>query len=157
MSGSTFNIYNASAGSGKTFTLVKDYLKIVLTSKEFLPHRHVLAITFTNKAVDEMKTRIVEALMTFAAPTILTQSDALFEQVVSELGSSPKEIHFKSKQLLGKILHNYAAFDISTIDKFTQKLIRTFAFDLLMDYTHHSMMYDLQYVLLKFLQFLHFS
>ena len=65
MSASTFNIYNASAGSGKTFTLVKDYLKIVLTSKEFLPHRHVLAITFTNKAVDEMKTRILEALMAF--------------------------------------------------------------------------------------------
>ncbi len=130
MSASTFNIYNASAGSGKTFTLVKDYLKIVLTSKEFLPHRHVLAITFTNKAVDEMKTRIVEALMTFAAPTILSQSDPLFEQVVRELGNSPKEIHLKSKQLLSKILHNYAAFDISTIDKFTQKLIRTFAFDL---------------------------
>ena len=75
MSASTFNIYNASAGSGKTFTLVKDYLKIVLTSKEFLPHRHVLAITFTNKAVDEMKTRIVEALMAFASPSILSQSD----------------------------------------------------------------------------------
>ena len=130
MSTSTFNIYNASAGSGKTFTLVKDYLKIVLTSKEFLPHRHVLAITFTNKAVDEMKTRIVEALMTFSAPSILVQSDPLFDQVVSELESSPKEIHFKSKKLLSKILHNYAAFDISTIDKFTQKLIRTFAFDL---------------------------
>ena len=68
--------------------------------------------------------------MTFAAPSILSQSDPLFEQVVSELGSSPKEIHLKSKQLLSKILHNYAAFDISTIDKFTQKLIRTFAFDL---------------------------
>jgi ATP-dependent exoDNAse (exonuclease V) beta subunit len=130
VSASTFNIYNASAGSGKTFTLVKDYLKIVLTSKEFLPHRHILAITFTNKAVDEMKTRIVEALMTFSAPSILTQPDALFEQVVEELGSSPKEIYLKSKQLLSKILHNYAAFDISTIDKFTQKLIRTFAFDL---------------------------
>ncbi len=130
MSASTFNIYNASAGSGKTFTLVKDYLKIVLTSKEFLPHRHVLAITFTNKAVDEMKTRIVGALMTFASPTILSQPDALFEQVVDELESSPTIIHAKSKQLLSKILHNYAAFDISTIDKFTQKLIRTFAFDL---------------------------
>ena len=130
MSASIFNIYNASAGSGKTFTLVKDYLKIVLTSKEFLPHRHVLAMTFTNKAVDEMKTRIVEALMTFAAPSILIQSDPLFDQVVSELESSPKEIHFKSKKLLSKILHNYAAFDICTIDKFTQKLIRTFAFDL---------------------------
>ena len=130
MSKSRFNIYNASAGSGKTFTLVKDYLKIVLTSKEFLPHRHVLAITFTNKAVDEMKTRIVEALITFATPSILTQSDDLFRQVVKELESSPKEIHLKSKHLLSKILHNYAAFDISTIDKFTQKLIRTFAFDL---------------------------
>ena len=130
MSASTFNIYNASAGSGKTFTLVKEYLKIVLTSNAFLPHRHILAITFTNKAVDEMKTRIVEALMTFAEPSILTQSDALFEQVVKELKRSPKEIHLKSKQLLSKVLHNYAAFDISTIDKFTQKLIRTFAFDL---------------------------
>jgi ATP-dependent exoDNAse (exonuclease V) beta subunit len=130
VSASSFNIYNASAGSGKTFTLVKDYLKIVLTSKKFLPHRHVLAITFTNKAVDEMKTRIVDALMKFAAPSILSQSDPLFEQVVSELGTSQKEIHLKSKQLLSKILHNYAAFDISTIDKFTQKLIRTFAFDL---------------------------
>ena len=130
MSASTFNIYNASAGSGKTFTLVKDYLKIVLTSKEFLPHRHVLAITFTNKAVDEMKTRILEALMAFASPSILSASDPLFDQVVDELASSPKEIHIKSRKVLNKILHNYAAFDILTIDKFTQKLIRTFAFDL---------------------------
>ena len=130
MSASTFNIYNASAGSGKTFTLVKDYLKIVLTSKEFLPHRHILAITFTNKAVDEMKTRIIDALMAFASPKILTHSNDLFSQVVSELQSSPTEVHLKSKQLVRKILHNYAAFDISTIDKFTQKIIRTFALDL---------------------------
>ena len=130
MAVSTFNIYNASAGSGKTFTLVKDYLKIVLKSKEFLPHRHVLAITFTNKAVDEMKTRIIEALMAFASPNILKESDALFSQVVNELQSTPEAVHTKSKQLLSKILHNYAAFDISTIDKFTQKIIRTFAFDL---------------------------
>ena len=130
MAVSTFNIYNASAGSGKTFTLVKDYLKIVLSSKEFLPHRHVLAITFTNKAVDEMKTRIIEALMAFASPSILSQSDALFSQVVRELQSTPEAVHTKSKHLLSKILHNYAAFDISTIDKFTQKIIRTFAFDL---------------------------
>lgn len=130
MSTSTFNIYNASAGSGKTFTLVKDYLKIVLSSKEFLPHRHVLAITFTNKAVDEMKNRIIEALMSFGSTKILQQSDPLFSQVVSELHSTPETIHLKSKQLLSKVLHNYAAFDISTIDKFTQKIIRTFAFDL---------------------------
>ena len=63
MSESTFNIYNASAGSGKTFTLVKDYLKIVLTSKEFLPHRHVLAITFTNKASNEFEIRLNTSLL----------------------------------------------------------------------------------------------
>jgi ATP-dependent exoDNAse (exonuclease V) beta subunit len=130
VAGSIFNIYNASAGSGKTFTLVKEYLKIILSSKEFLPHRHVLAITFTNKAVDEMKTRIIDALTDFASSDILDQKNNLFCQVVDELKSSPYEVHVKSKNLLHKVLHNYAAFDISTIDKFTQKIIRTFAFDL---------------------------
>jgi len=77
-----------------------------------------------------MKTRIIEALMAFASPSILSQSDALFSQVVRELQSTPEAVHTKSKHLLSKILHNYAAFDISTIDKFTQKIIRTFAFDL---------------------------
>ena len=78
MNGSTFKIYNASAGSGKTYTLVKEYLKIVLTSAAYLPHRHVLAITFTNKAVDEMKGRIVAALLRFSSPKILTTKDDLF-------------------------------------------------------------------------------
>ena len=130
MASSTFNIYNASAGSGKTFTLVKDYLKIILSSNEFLPHRHVLAITFTNKAVDEMKTRIIDALKDFASANILDQPNDLFCQVVDELKSSPQAVHIKSKNLLNKVLHNYAAFDISTIDKFNQRIIRTFAFDL---------------------------
>jgi len=89
VAGSIFNIYNASAGSGKTFTLVKEYLKIILSSKEFLPHRHVLAITFTNKAVDEMKTRIIDALTDFASSDILDQKNNLFCQVVDELKSSP--------------------------------------------------------------------
>ena len=122
MAGSIFNIYNASAGSGKTFTLVKEYLKIILSSKEFLPHRHVLAITFTNKAVDEMKTRIIDALIDFASSDILDKKNNLFCQVVDELKSSPYEVHVKSKNLLHKVLHNYAAFDISTIDKFTQNI-----------------------------------
>ena len=60
-----FKIYSASAGSGKTYSLVKEYLKTVLSSKAFLPHRHVSALTFTNKAVDEMKKRIVDALTRF--------------------------------------------------------------------------------------------
>ena len=130
MNGSTFKIYNASAGSGKTYTLVKDYLKIVLTSEAYLPHRHVLAITFTNKAVDEMKSRIVAALLRFSSPKILTEKDDLFSDLVKDLGLTPLSIHQKAKQLIQKILHNYGGFDVSTIDKFNQRLIRTFAHDL---------------------------
>ena len=130
MSGSSFKIYNASAGSGKTYTLVKDYLKIVLTSEAYLPHRHVLAITFTNKAVDEMKRRIVSALLRFSSSNILTTKDDLFTDLTHELSLSPEKIHDKARQLIRKILHNYGGFDVSTIDKFNQRLIRTFAYDL---------------------------
>ena len=130
MLASSFKIYNASAGSGKTYTLVKDYLKIVLTSSAYLPHRHVLAITFTNKAVDEMKNRIIDALLRFSSLKILETKDDLFSDLVKELDNTPKFIHQKSKQLIQKILHNYGGFDVSTIDKFNQRLIRTFAYDL---------------------------
>jgi ATP-dependent exoDNAse (exonuclease V) beta subunit len=130
VSASSFKIYNASAGSGKTYTLVKDYIKIVLTSNAYLPHRHILAITFTNKAVDEMKSRIVAALLRFSSSKILDTKDDLFFDLVKELDKTPKFVHEKSKQLIQKILHNYGGFDVSTIDKFNQRLIRTFAYDL---------------------------
>lgn len=125
-----FKIYNASAGSGKTYALVKEYLSIVLGSKVYLPHRHVLAITFTNKAVDEMKQRIVAALMRFSNPEILTTPDTLFSDLISTLKITPEALHQKSTELIQKILHNYGSFEVSTIDKFNQKLIRTFAYDL---------------------------
>ena len=56
---STFQVYNASAGSGKTFTLVKEYLKVVLTTEDRFKFQQILAVTFTNKAAAEMKERIV--------------------------------------------------------------------------------------------------
>ena len=62
----SFSIYDASAGSGKTYTLVKEYLKIILTSPKNDAYRNILAITFTNKAVHEMKSRIVGSLSEFA-------------------------------------------------------------------------------------------
>ncbi|WP_308993970.1 UvrD-helicase domain-containing protein [Mariniflexile litorale] len=125
-----FTIYNASAGSGKTFTLVKEYLKILFKSNNPDQYKRILAITFTNKAVAEMKERIIEELKTFSSSEILEKPDGMFEVVCDELDMLPKEIHLKSKKLLDTILHNYAAFDISTIDGFTHRLIRTFAFDL---------------------------
>lgn len=125
-----FTIYNASAGSGKTFTLVKSYLKLLFLSKNPLAFRNILALTFTNKAVAEMKQRIVDTLKDFSQERILTSNNVMFDSLVADLSISPNELHLKSKQILNTIIHNYAAFDISTIDKFNHKLIRTFAHDL---------------------------
>ncbi|WP_100611233.1 UvrD-helicase domain-containing protein [Confluentibacter lentus] len=125
-----FNIYNASAGSGKTFTLVKEYLKILFASNNPNYFKNILAITFTNKAVAEMKERIIETLVKFSEESILTSSNSMFNSICDELNIQPIELHKKSEKLLNTIIHNYAAFDISTIDGFTHKLIRTFAYDL---------------------------
>ena len=125
-----FTIYNASAGSGKTFTLVKEYLKILFSSNSPNYFKNILAITFTNKAVAEMKERIIKTLKLFSDETILTTPNEMFDTICKELNISPIELHKKSEKLLHTIIYNYAAFDISTIDGFTHKLIRTFAYDL---------------------------
>ncbi|MFD2724883.1 UvrD-helicase domain-containing protein [Hyunsoonleella rubra] len=125
-----FTIYNASAGSGKTYTLVKEYLKVLFASEQPQPYRRILAITYTNKAVAEMKERIIETLKQFSDESILKSSNSMFAALCEELQIPDEVLHQKSKTLLNSILHNYAAFDISTIDGFTHKLIRTFAFDL---------------------------
>ena len=99
-----FKIYNASAGSGKTYSLVKDYLKRLFESKAYLPHKHILAITFTNKAVDEMKQRILQALIRFSDSEIIKSKDPLFIDLVDELQISPKMVSENSKILLQKNL-----------------------------------------------------
>ncbi|WP_339917860.1 UvrD-helicase domain-containing protein [Yeosuana marina] len=126
----SFTIYNASAGSGKTYTLVKEYLKILFKSEKRTPFKHILAITFTNKAVAEMKERIISTLKEFSTEAILNEPSNMFITLCKELQMDPMSLHLKSKILLETIIHNYAAFDISTIDGFTHKLIRTFAHDL---------------------------
>ncbi|MFH4965965.1 UvrD-helicase domain-containing protein [Gaetbulibacter sp. M235] len=126
----SFTIYNASAGSGKTYTLVKEYLKILFKSNKKEPFKHILAVTFTNKAVAEMKERVIDTLKQFSDRTILDDPNRMFCAICDELQLQPTTLHEKSIKLLEAIIHNYAAFDISTIDGFTHKLIRTFAHDL---------------------------
>lgn len=126
----SFSIYDASAGSGKTYALVKEYLKIILVSKKNDAYRNILAITFTNKAVHEMKSRIVGNLMEFTHDNPSQKSIDLMEDLSKDSKLSVSEIKAKSKQIIKHIIHNYAAFDISTIDKFTHKVIRAFAHDL---------------------------
>ena len=130
MSFNSFNIYDASAGSGKTFALVKEYLKVLFGSNKKEAFRYILAITFTNKAVGEMKERIIETLKLFSNDSVLDSRNTMFNIICEELAIQPNILHAKSKTILNAIAHNYAAFDVSTIDKFTQKLIRTFARDL---------------------------
>ncbi|MGB1309451.1 MAG: UvrD-helicase domain-containing protein, partial [Oceanihabitans sp.] len=127
-----FTIYDASAGSGKTYTLVKAYLKIVLQSSFNDSFKNILAITFTNKAVAEMKERILEMLTQFSSKEMLLNPNSMFSDLVQELSIEPVELQKKSKYVLDNILYNYAAFDVSTIDGFMHKIIRTFAYDLKM-------------------------
>lgn len=118
--------YISSAGSGKTYTLVKEYLKIVLQNP--YSYKNILAITFTNKATDEMKTRILDALFKLATDNfnILKQNLQLeFEKINLKI-----DIQSAAKKALQIILHNYSEFCISTIDSFFQRIIRNFAYEL---------------------------
>jgi ATP-dependent exoDNAse (exonuclease V) beta subunit len=126
----SFSIYDASAGSGKTYALVKEYLKIILTANKNDAYRNILAITFTNKAVHEMKSRIVGSLSEFAKDEPSAKAEDLMKDLAVETQLSIIQIKSKSQQIIKHIIHNYAAFDISTIDKFTHKVIRAFAHDL---------------------------
>ncbi len=126
----SFNIYNASAGSGKTFTLVKAYLSKLISSNKPDFFKHILAITFTNKAVGEMKERILENLFSFSDDTILENETILFSMVCEETQLKPIEVHKRATSAVNYILHNYSSFDVETIDRFNHRLIRTFARDL---------------------------
>lgn len=130
MVNSSFIIYDASAGSGKTFTLVRNYISRLLLTPQITSYRNILAITFTNKAVAEMKSRIIESLKAFAQPEIPEDALSLFEAIQQETQLPPEEIQEKSARILKSILHNYAGFEVSTIDSFTHRILRTFAKDL---------------------------
>lgn len=130
LEGSNFKIYSASAGSGKTYALAKAYLKLLLANDSAIKFRQILAITFTNKAVDEMKTRILDNLYAFGQNTVPKKQESLFRSLCEELSLTEEQLRKKSRLILKRILHNYSFFEISTIDKFNHKIIRTFARDL---------------------------
>lgn len=123
---SSFVVYNASAGSGKTFTIVKEYLKIILRSSNVFKYQQILALTFTNKAAGEMKERIIKSLNDFSN----AKETDLFLMVSEELSVDKNSLVERSKIVLNTILQNYSSFHISTIDSFNYRLIKTFAFDL---------------------------
>ncbi len=132
MSEKNFLIYRSSAGSGKTFTLVKEYLKLALADKHQPPrhYRSVLAVTFTNKASAEMKERILKSLREISTGKLSDGSQTMQNLLVNELHTDVPELRKRAGFLLQEILHNYADFAICTIDSFVHRIIRTFAYDL---------------------------
>lgn len=130
MTTSNFQTYNASAGAGKTYSLVRNYLKICLRTKNSNSFRSILAITFTNKAAQEMKERIIRALTSFSDFPDSGKDKGMFEDLMEDLDLKAEELKERSHHALRQILHQYSAFSVSTIDKFTNRLIRTFAQDL---------------------------
>ena len=126
----SFTVFRSSAGSGKTYTLVKEYLKMILLDPG--DFRHILAITFTNKAANEMKDRILKSLEEMAKGDQSVEKSVtgtLVPALMIETGLTKAEIGPSAKRALEMILHNYADFAIGTIDGFSHKLIRTFAHD----------------------------
>ena len=123
---STFQVYNASAGSGKTFTLVKQYIKVLLSTEDLFMFQKVLAITFTNKAAGEMKERVLSSLEDFSEG----KENDLLKIILAETNLDKTVVKERSKKILDAILQNYSAFSITTIDSFTHKIIKSFAYDL---------------------------
>ena len=130
---SKFDIINASAGSGKTFALTKRILTKILKSKDENYFKRVLALTFTNRAADEMKSRILKNLKDFSESQIKDSPTEMFEQVKKELALSSDKIIILAKERLNLLLHNYSFFQIETLDSFNHHIIRSFYKELNLD------------------------
>jgi ATP-dependent exoDNAse (exonuclease V) beta subunit len=122
-----FLVYRASAGSGKTYTLVRNYLLLALGNNDPAYFRHILAITFTNKAANEMKSRVLKALHEIAGNA---QENPLANDLATSLGLSISALQYRAETVFKTILHRYQDFSISTIDAFVAKIGRSFARDL---------------------------
>lgn len=135
-------IYKASAGSGKTYTLTKNYLTLLLGDKHTADdgttsyslnttqrnrHRSILAITFTNKATAEMKERIIQHLSRLSGQG--EKSDYV-DALIKTFGCTNAELQQQAKRALNDILFDYQNFNVSTIDAFFQQVLRSLALEL---------------------------
>ena len=141
------NVIKASAGSGKTYRLTYEYIKLLLGDKrkgrfvlahenEHNRHRHILAVTFTNKATGEMKERIVKELSILAGK-VPGKTSPYLKDLCNDFGNiSPEEVTKAAYRAMVDILFDYTNFNVSTIDSFFQMILRTFAKELKMSYNY---------------------
>ncbi|MDR2841165.1 MAG: UvrD-helicase domain-containing protein, partial [Paludibacter sp.] len=120
------NIYRASAGSGKTYRLTGDYISLLFAANDCFAYQHILSVTFTNKATEEMKARIVAELFNLSQ----ANKSPYINDLMQNFGLTADEVKQKAHKLLVNILHDYSAFQVSTIDSFFQQVIRAFAREL---------------------------
>ena len=125
-------VLNASAGSGKTYRLVLEYLSLLFDAHGGAgKYRHLVAMTFTNKAAYEMKERILDALHDISTYQEGNEGTLrLMEKISESTGMPVHSFPTKASEILSEILHGYEDFLISTIDKFNLRLIRSFNRDL---------------------------
>lgn len=119
-------VYKASAGSGKTFTLATEYIKLVVRNPQ--SYRQILAVTFTNKATEEMKMRILSQL--YGISRGLESSKNYLDVVCHDLSVSPAYVRKQAATALKLMLHNYSYFRVETIDTFFQGVLRNLAREL---------------------------
>ncbi len=126
-----FRVYNSSAGSGKTYTLTKEYLKLALCQQQnthFSPDyfRHILAITFTNDAANEMKSRVLNTLRLFTEG----QPHPMLQAIATETGFEEEALRKRAQAVFFKIIYHYSDFAISTIDSFFNRVTAAFTQEL---------------------------
>lgn len=119
-------IYKASAGSGKTFTLSVEYIKLLI--KDPQSYRSTLAVTFTNKATEEMKLRILSQL--YGIWKLLPDSNSYIDKIKEDLDVTEEYMSERAGIALHNIVHNYSYFRIETIDSFFQSVLRNLAREL---------------------------
>jgi ATP-dependent exoDNAse (exonuclease V) beta subunit len=131
---SSFLVYKASAGSGKTFTLAVHYIKLLVLAETPAEYSHILAVTFTNKATTEMKDRILSQLYGIGngLPSGETYLQALRESIQKDGLELPAddELRRRCREALHFILHDYNRFRVQTIDSFFQTILRGLAHEL---------------------------
>ena len=119
-------VYKASAGSGKTFTLAVEYIKLLINNPQ--SYRNILAVTFTNKATEEMKMRILSQL--YGIWKHLPDSRDYLDKIIDETSLSEDVVTQRAGIALNLLLHNYNYFRVETIDTFFQSVLRNLAREL---------------------------
>ena len=133
-------VYKASAGSGKTFTLATEYIKLLVSNPQ--SYRQTLAVTFTNKATEEMKMRILSQL--YGIWQRLPESQGYARKVEKELQATPEFVSKRAGTALQNLLHNYSYFRVETIDSFFQSVLRNLARELELTANLHVGLNDYQ-------------